>query len=399
MRATRAGLLLGCRQIVAGWAAQHCGPGARCTAVMSLFPNPRIAVACLLTEPCTLWPQVNAMQRQAKYFIHGRGRGHASRSPAVLRALSAEGYQVELHAGGDAAQLLASHPEQVFKRTPLLPGPAAPLRLLQRSLSDAWSYGLTRPDVIVSDGDQSALLASRVAGIPSLAVGHDLVFGGGVRLPPLPRAALLYQRLNAAPVRAASRAVAVHFLPCSSSEPNLRVARPEPFTSTEDATPSGHVVSYFRDPCGARVVQLLAMAGVPVQWFGAEAASTPRVQAHPICATSFRAAVRDCEAVVGSAGSNLLAECVLLKKPVLALYKRQDSEQLLNASLIEQAQVGMACAFEDINGRVIEEFVERVRSCDFAQVDLSDALPPLSQVVAEALADLATEASETPAFA
>src|SRR5690606_5012308 len=95
-----------------------------------------------------------------------------------------------------------------------------------RTGSDLRSLRQQRPDLIVSDGDQSSLLAARVLKIPSVAIGHDLIFSSDVVLPPLPRRALAMQRLNALPTRTATRRVAVHFLPATSNHPSLCIARP-----------------------------------------------------------------------------------------------------------------------------------------------------------------------------
>jgi uncharacterized protein (TIGR00661 family) len=342
------------------------------------------------------------MQRHADYFIHGRGRGHASRGPAILEALSQEGYRVRVHAGGDALDLLGEHGGQtgeVETRAPLLPGPFAPLKLLGRSVVDAWNYGRERPDVVISDGDQAALLASRVAAVPSVAVGHDLVFCGRVRLPPLPGAALQYQRLSSVPVRAARRWVAVHFLPAVSLDPALQLARPDTWDAELATETSDEVLCYFRDKNGNGVVQLLREAGCRVSWFGGEAAAAEGVAASPIGERGFRGAFARARAVVGSAGSNLLAECVMAGKPVLALYRDKDSEQRLNATLIEQAGVGMGACFDDLNAKLVAQFIERCRRQDFARVDLKKALPPVSVAVRRALVDLDLGSVGEAAFA
>lgn len=338
--------------------------------------------------------------RTAHYFIHGRGRGHASRFPSARRALEEAGYQIHLHAGGDALDLVSSsrHDGPLHLRTPLLPGPLSPLRLIRRTVADAWRYGASAPDLVVSDGDQSALLASRVSGIASLAIGHDIVFSGKVQIPDLPAGPLRYQRLNLAPVNAATRMIGVHFLPTVSQDRNLRVARPEPLGLRRNLEPDEHMTCYFRDRCGADVVTMFAAVGVPLCWFGQEATPSTRVHAHGIDKPLFARALERCRAVIGSAGSNLLAECVLLSKPVFAMYRRGDSEQYLNAELVERSGIGMACAFDELNLDLVYRFVARVKADDFAKVDLESALPPLSRAVRDALIDLSGETVE-PAFA
>jgi hypothetical protein len=264
--------------------------------------------------------------------------------------------------------------------------------------------------MVISDGDHAALLASRAASIPSVAVGHDLVFCGRVRLPPLPGAALQFQRLSSAPLRAARRWVAVHFLPAVSLDPALQLARPETLdAATLDAAtsnlaelatdPSDEVLCYFRDRNGKGVVDLLRAAGCRVIWFGAEASASDGIEALPIGERPFRRAFSRARAVIGSAGSNLLAECVMAGKPVLALYRDKDSEQRLNATLIEQAGVGMGACLDHLDSKTVTRFIERCRREDFARIDLRSALPPVSVAVRRALVDLDEGSVQAAAFA
>ncbi|MCA9706868.1 MAG: hypothetical protein KDK70_13530 [Myxococcales bacterium] len=52
------------------------------------------------------------------YYVHGRGRGHATRSRAVIDRLRAAGHEVVTFAGADALPLLRDH------------GPTRPVRSL-----------------------------------------------------------------------------------------------------------------------------------------------------------------------------------------------------------------------------------------------------------------------------
>jgi UDP:flavonoid glycosyltransferase YjiC (YdhE family) len=83
----------------------------------------------------------------------------------------------------------------------------------------------------------------------------------------------------------------------------------------------------------------------------------------------------------------MLAECVLLAKPVLAVYRDGDAEQCLNATLVERAGVGLGRPIAQ-GVRATDEFVRRVSSRDFTCVDLANALPPLSLAVRRTLAEI-----------
>lgn len=121
--------------------------------------------------------------------------------------------------------------------------------------------------------------------------------------------------------------------------------------------------------------------------FGDSVQDEPGISVQPFCSNGFRRALAKCSAVVASAGSNLLAECALLGKPILATYRRDDGEQWLNAILAEQAGIAVASELGDAPAATFE-FLARVRRGDFARIDLERALPPLSAAVAATLDEL-----------
>ncbi len=322
------------------------------------------------------------------YFIHGRGRGHASRFPAVRDALGRRGLSVRVHSGGAALDVLDQRRTSVLPREALARGPLSPLVLALRSLSDTARFAAQHPKLVISDGDQAAILGGRTAGTPVVAIGHDLVFNGGVDLPRLPAGAMFAQRANALPTRAATRGIAVHFLPATSHDPHIRVARPETVRSGVTANDRQlPIVCYFRDRNGLQIARHIARRGHDVMLFGDSVQDEPGISVQPFCSNGFRRALAKCSAVVASAGSNLLAECALLGKPILATYRRDDGEQWLNAILAEQAGIAVASELGDAPAATFE-FLARVRRGDFARIDLERALPPLSAAVAATLDEL-----------
>ena len=84
-----------------------------------------------------------------------------------------------------------------------------------------------RPDVVISDGDMPGSVAARLSGIPSVAVGHGLIFSHATRPANLPRGPWLREATKA---RAASlgthRQVAVNFVPLETRVATATVARP-----------------------------------------------------------------------------------------------------------------------------------------------------------------------------
>lgn len=321
-----------------------------------------------------------------EYYVHGHGRGHASRAASIVPRLRDEGHEVRVHAGGDAGDLLHG----VEAREPVLPGWRVPWQLASRTAGDLYAFGRRRPDLVVSDGDQAAIAAAWMRGVPSIAVGHDLVFTS-CRLPPvLPTTSRWYQRVNASiPTALPTARVAVHFLPVEPMTPDVYVARPDlPLDLRGDISDEGFVLGYFYDRRGKAVVHALARAGLPVEAYGAVGDDGEQRFERE----GFRDKLRRCAAVASSAGSNVLAECVLLGKPVLAVYDRGHHEQALNAALVERAGVGISAAYDDFESHEGEAlaatFVTRLRRGEFEQPDLIGTLPPVSEVVTELAREL-----------
>jgi UDP-N-acetylglucosamine--N-acetylmuramyl-(pentapeptide) pyrophosphoryl-undecaprenol N-acetylglucosamine transferase len=323
---------------------------------------------------------------EVAYYVHGHGHGHAHRSVPVIRRLLADGHRVTTYGGGDAKHLL-DELGAWQTRAPLLPGRRLLFTMPQRVAADIWQLGRASPNVVVSDGDQAALAAARLRRIRSLAVGHELVFTS-CELPESARpAALRFRRANGMiPTHAAEHRVAVHFLPIEASRDNTWVARPDGDESLP-TTNGGHYLAYFCGGNGTRVVEWLRALGRDVRWFGP--GSPEQANAANGSRENFLAQLRGAAGVVGSADSNLLAECVLCGKPVLGLYRSGDKEQELNAALATAANVAMGATFDRVDAELVERFVLRVEAAEFSRISLAEHLRPVSQVVSELLAEMA----------
>jgi UDP-N-acetylglucosamine--N-acetylmuramyl-(pentapeptide) pyrophosphoryl-undecaprenol N-acetylglucosamine transferase len=320
------------------------------------------------------------------YFVHGRGRGHASRAVSLVPALRAAGHDVAVFAGGDAADLLAD--PHLRASAPLLPGwagvRAAPMRLV----GDLRALRELRPDAVIVDGDLPSAIAARVLGLPSIAVGHDLVFSR-CRLPPgLPAHQLRAERRTSFVQSRAAVGVAVHFLPIAPARPRTYVARPALRPELAGPVSAGeHLVAYFRDRNGDGAIRRAAARGARIICFGQELAGIPGVEARPFDRDGFASALRTARGVIASAGSNVLAECVLLGKPALVLHPAGEAEPALNARLAEAAGVAVGTSFEALDDAVVARFLDRLDRGDFARVDLAAALPDAAVATLAAVDD------------
>lgn len=318
--------------------------------------------------------------------VHGRGRGHASRALACARALTSAGHALRVWGGGDAEHVLADMSE--YSPIPIVrPGLAAPLAWARRLAGDPDRFD-ERPECVVSDGDHPSLVLARRRRVPSVAVDHGLALTHArlpIRPPPLLR---LYERLNLAPLALADRRIAVHFLPFEP-DAGLLAARPDLRDDLRGPVArEGFLLAYFRDDNGRAALEQALAAGAEVVCFGERDPGLPGLRFHRSDRAAFADHLRRCDGVLTSAGSNVLAECVLLGKPALALHRRDDAEQALNARLAEHAGVAVGRALEALTPADVAEFLARCRGRDFATVDLAAALPPVSEVVVAAVAGL-----------
>ena len=332
------------------------------------------------------------------YFVHGRGRGHAARARAVLAALEAEGHTLAVHGGGQAASLLGGRADFEPVRA-VLPGPGLLPSIAARLPADLRRFRRTRPDLVISDSDLTSVHAAAALRIPTLALGHGLVFAHCELPPGLPRLGLLRETLNSGSSSwIAWRKVVVHFADAPVKTASAVLARPDLRDGLEPSSADdGFVLTYFRDDNGQDVLRKLLATGRRVVCF--TAGHVPDgVDRRAPSAEGFAAALARCTAVVASAGNHLPAECAMVGKPLLGVYDAGDLEQRMNGLLLEDAGFGRTAALDAVTPALLERFfAER-----FPRPGVGEAvraLAPVSAVVPalveEALAGGRGRGSET----
>ncbi len=322
------------------------------------------------------------------YFVHGRGKGHAIRTRAVIGALSGRD-DVRLFCAGEAWDVLQDLPD-VEPIPPCMPGKGMVRSFALRFQADRERFRRWRPHVVVSDGDGPSVNAARSLGIPVVAVGHGLILHH-TRLPAaLPWHSHLREVLNVASSSwPACRRVAVHFAPVEPRTEGTLVARPDLRSEADlHLARENFILAYFRDGNGATALEQLARRGHRVRLFG-QPRSVPRgVEVLPPDVTAFGEALSRCRAVVGSAGNHLPAECAMLGIPMLALYREHDPEHELNGRLVEAAGIGVAAEVDRCTPDIIRRFEAE---CDKPREELAArtrAIPPASEVVPRAIDEL-----------
>jgi UDP:flavonoid glycosyltransferase YjiC (YdhE family) len=110
---------------------------------------------------------------------------------------------------------------------------------------------------------------------------------------------------------------------------------------------------------------------------------------------AFCAALADADAVVSSAGHQLISECLQLGIPHLALYDQRDDEQHLNAQLLQLSNLGDAACFDRVDRATVLHFLGRLPELErLRQAESPLArMPALETVLLELLAKLPRAAS------
>jgi UDP-N-acetylglucosamine--N-acetylmuramyl-(pentapeptide) pyrophosphoryl-undecaprenol N-acetylglucosamine transferase len=311
------------------------------------------------------------------YYVHGRGLGHATRSVAVIRVLNDAGYRVLAFAGEDAELLVREATEcRRVQSIPAQLGLNTPPLVAWRVAEGLAAQRAHRPSVVVSDSDLPGLLAARLAGIPAIVVGHGLITGTCHRPPGVNRGAWWREGIK---VRASSLGathhVPVSFVTLQPLDPTrTTVAAPALSPDLLDNAaprPDGDspLVAYFRDNNAHAVLDALSDHGQPVTLFTRHIHPTrAAINVRSLNRADFVEALRRAPAVVSSAGSQLMSECVFLGVSQFALYDADDDEQRLNVEMLRGAGLGDGCTFGSFTPERLLRFL--------AQLDPGHRTPP-----------------------
>ena len=327
------------------------------------------------------------------YFVHGRGKGHAVRSQAVLKRLGSE-HQQRLYCAGEAFDVLGHLPNAEAVLT-CAPGKDMLSAFALRFRADRKRLRRWRPDLVVSDGDGPSVNAARSLGIPVVSVGHGLIFwhthlNGAVS----PRKRLREALNVASSSWPATQRVAVHFAPVEPRTPGTRVARLDLRTAIEPSSAREEfILAYFRDDDGIAALEQLTRRGHRVVLFGRPPRVPRGAEVHAPSMQAFAQALARCRAVAGSAGSQLCAECAMLGLPFLALHRLTDAEHEMNSLLVEAEGIGISAALERCTADVIRRFEAEFEKPRDDLAARTRAMPPASEVVPLAIAEVLQRAA------
>lgn len=300
------------------------------------------------------------------YAVHGYGRGHATRSLALLGELRAR-HEVLVLAGGDAHQTMSS--EWPVVRIPTLgfaygprSGRRSNLHTLRYNLPaalDAWWHGPVfamvadtmrgfAPDVVISDAETWSHRVAGWLGVPRIGFDHIGILAHcrpGVE--PRDRIeamfdTLVYRALMGLP----ERILVSSFYDAPPRRAGVRVVPtlPRPEVREAVATEGEHLLVYLnqgRHQFDDRLRAVLEELGLPVRAYGTPwRGQQGLLRFMPPGNRSFVDDLAGCRAVLSTAGNQLVGEAMYLGKPLLVM-PEDCVEQRLNARAVERLGIGM----------------------------------------------------------
>lgn len=321
------------------------------------------------------------------YSMAGEGRGHATRVKTIVEGLRHE-HEIHLLAPGDAHELLAPAYAGTDVRITRLPalrfgyGRRAgidPLRTiggggryfahlpkLRRQVGDFLRR--IQPDLAIVDFEPILPRAARDVGVPFISLDHQhaLVVSDFHELAPFLR---LCTNAGGIAVRRWSPGQAA-IIVSSFYKPPLRpgwhtaqqvgvLLRPQIAARTGER--GDHLVAYFRRAVNLKVIDALERLGKDVRVYGAgEQPSRGKVSFRPVSEQGFIDDLATSEALIASAGNQVVGEALHLGKPVLGIPEPMNFEQHVNAHFIEKTGAGECSSHEGLTPDRIDDFLQRV---------------------------------------
>jgi uncharacterized protein (TIGR00661 family) len=301
------------------------------------------------------------------YGMSGEGLGHATRARTVVEALRGR-HRITLFAPDRAYALLA--PLYAGSEVPVVPIPglrfgySRPGRVgLWRTLAAAARYALAsrqniralrphfareRPDLVIADFEPLLPRVARELGVPFVSFDHQhwLVVSDLSRLP----FALRQQAHLIAPFVRALYDWQAATIVSSFYRPPLKRGH-------QDATQVGvlirpelldlrpqhdlHLLVYLRRFGSSDLMSTLAACGRRVEVYGLGARPPEgRLRFHDLDNRRFVDHLATCDAVIATAGNQLVGEALFLRKPLLVMPEQRNFEQGLNAFFLQESGAG-----------------------------------------------------------
>jgi uncharacterized protein (TIGR00661 family) len=320
----------------------------------------------------------------------GEGRGHATRMRALVEKLRSR-HRLHLFAPGNAFEILAPTYAGTEVEVTAIPGIfnaySSDRRLdyletgrraagyfsglpkLVRALRDRMDA--SRPDLVICDFEPALPRAARAAHVPYMAVDHQhfLVVNDLSSLP----WRLRFHAKTMRPIvkfiyRPPPRAVVVSSFYAPPLEEDAHDVEQvgvflRPQVLARDPEPGRHILVYLRKFGPPDFMRALRAIGRPTIVYGLGV----RPPDHNL---TFRAIDEDAfvddlagaDALISTAGNQIVGEALYLQKPVLAMPEANNFEQAINAHFLRQSGAGDFVPLEKCRTADVKRFLDRLDS-------------------------------------
>ncbi len=320
------------------------------------------------------------------YGVAGEGRGHGARALALIEQLVHQ-HRVVVYSSGQALGMLRSacdalsaeirelRPLQfVYGRNQKLSYLRTAIRNAEHmrnpeALIEPVARDMRRdtPDLVVTDFEPVLSRAAQRFDVPVMSIDHQHVL---LACDPvgLPADLAVYVRWMSAFVRLFSGSghvdmVVSSFFPykakpryafCKQAGVMLR-------RRMRDAVPElrGHLVAYVRHRGAAAMIAALRELGRPVHVYGlGPHESTGSVTFRDVDPQRFVDDLASADALITTAGNQLVGEALYLRKPVYAIPEPGNHEQHINAHFVRHMKVGVASSLAATTSHSIRQFLD-----------------------------------------
>lgn len=318
------------------------------------------------------------------YSLAGEGRGHATRVRAIVEQLRHE-HEIHLFTYGDAFQFLHPIYHGTNVRVRRIPGlrfhytPNRKVSYPQTGYQAArYLYHLPRlvaalvriineekPDLIITDFEPALPRAAKKAGVPFISLNHQH-FLTTYDLSSLP----LYLQWHAFYM---GRIVELYHsgqretIVAAFYQPPLKpwvenvtqvgvLLRPEVLAMPR--TEKGHIVAYWRRFAGEHVIRAAKAANREVRVYGLGVRPPDgNLTFHAIHEQRFLEDLASCDALISTAGNQLLSEALYLGKPALVMPEASNYEQYINAHFLKDMGAGDWVDLESVTPEYVTNFL------------------------------------------
>lgn len=308
------------------------------------------------------------------YGLAGEGFGHSSRALTIIPFLQNKGHEIKVLTYGQAYEALkdkfevrkiqGSHIEFTNEKIDYY---KTFVKNLERNLENAKNYkdfhNLMKsfhPDAIISDMEPLTPILSNLYHIPLISLDNQHRITN-LRLE-VPKE--YYKDYLAAKAvvnlfcRAADHYIITSFTPAKITKKNSHIVPPIVRNDVLSLKPShyGPVLVYLTKENTSTLEELTKINETFIIYGFNKSSSLKNLQFKT--KETFLQDLKDCKAILATAGFTLMSEALHLKKPYFALPLNGQFEQTLNALFLKQANFG---DFSDnLNSKEIESFLDNL---------------------------------------